>query len=79
MTELSKGDVAWRGVVTKQNEVIAWPMMLATHADFHSTFYTNDADFSARWRQWNPGGEVDFDPGFTPEAEQAVYAFLNGP
>lgn len=74
---MKRGDIAWRGFVTHDGEIIAWPTLLSEHNFFHGTFRTTDADFAARWRQWEPGERVSFDPGATPEAKAAVEAWLN--
>jgi hypothetical protein len=70
-----KRDIAWRGFVDAEGKIIAWPTLLADHNQFFSTFYIKD-DYPARWRQWSAGGEVDFDPGATPQAKDAVEAWL---
>lgn len=70
-------EIAWRGFVTQDLQVVAWPMLLADHATFHRTFGTSDADFAARWRQWWPERFPEFDPGAPPEAVQAVKDWLN--
>jgi hypothetical protein len=65
---------AWRGIVFK-GEVWAWPTALMTHAqafarrpDLH--------DYSCRWRQWTPGGVIDFDPGASDADKQLVEAWV---
>ena len=70
--------IAWRGLVDKNGNVIAWPMLMSDHVAFHRTFHTNDDDFAGRWRQWSPGGEIDFDPDVSPEHRAWVRAWLNG-
>jgi hypothetical protein len=77
-TMLSK-DIAWRGLVTNDLDVIVWPTLLATHDDFFSKFYKQEGDFAARWRQWTPGDEPDFEPGASPEAKQAARDALGVP
>lgn len=71
-------DIAWRGLVTPDLDVIVWPTLLATHNDFFAKFGRDESKYVARWRQWNPGGDPDFDPGASPEAQQAVFDVLNG-
>jgi hypothetical protein len=68
--------VAWRGFVTHDGAVVAWPTLMAEHSDFHRTFYTSDEDFAARWRQWDAGGKPDVDPGAPAEAIEALNAWL---
>lgn len=58
---MNKSDIAWRGFVCYDDTIIAWPMILADHRQFHTAFGTDDSDFSARWRQWTPGGRPDID------------------
>ena len=69
--------IAWRGFVTHDLEVIAWPTLLAEHKDFHRIFGTSDEDFAARWRQWSPDRSADIDPGASPEAIQAIDEWLD--
>lgn len=69
-------DIAWRGFVTHDHEVIAWPTLLVEHNDFHRLFRTTDADFAARWRQWSPGGAPNFDPGAPQAARDLVAVWL---
>lgn len=71
-------DLAWRGFVTRDLKVIAWPTMLAQHTDFHGIFLTDDSQFVARWRQWGPGELPDIDSGASEDAVAAVTAFLAG-
>lgn len=73
---MNRDRIAWRDFVTKDLEVIAWPLMLTDHADFHYKFGTQDEDFAARWRQWAAGGRIDFDPGASEDAKQAVREFV---
>jgi hypothetical protein len=75
---MNRNDFAWRGFVDHDGKVIAWPTMIIDHREFHRVFYTDDSDFLARWRQWSPGEEPDFDPGTPPEAKQIVKDWLNG-
>lgn len=70
--------VAYRGFVRNDGSVIAWPTLLADHNDFLRTFYAKSDDFAARWRQWEPDGPVDFDPGAPDFAREAVKLFFEG-
>lgn len=63
---------AWRGFVDHDGDIVAWPTLLADHNQFHFAFHTSDEDFIARWRQWSPGGKVDFDPGVSETTKQLV-------
>lgn len=67
-------DIAWRGVVF-DGQVWAWPTLLMTHEEafMHMPMLRN---YGARWRQWEPGSEVDFDPGASPEHRALVHAWL---
>jgi hypothetical protein len=65
-------EIAWRGFVTQDLELIVWPTLLAQHNDFLAMFGRDESKYRARWRQWSVGGEVDFDPGADPEAVRAV-------
>lgn len=78
MSVLLKKNVAWRGFVDRDGEVVAWPTLLATHSSFHASFGTDDAEFLARWRQWYPGDPPDIDDerDVPDEAVRAIYDFL---
>lgn len=73
---MKRSEIAWRGFVTEDLEVVAWPTLLSDHNNFHRTFMTSDSDFVARWRQWGPGEAPDFDPGATVEEIEAVVEWL---
>ena len=70
-------EIAWRGFVDKDGKVIAWPTLALDHKEFHRIFYTSDDDFVARWRQWSPGEEPDFDGRPATELRDIVRAWLN--
>lgn len=57
--------LAMRGVVYR-SEVWAWPMLMLDH---NQAFMACPMlrEYTCRWRQWEPGGRIDFDPGATPE------------
>lgn len=75
--KLGVEQIAWRGFVTHEGDVIAWPTLLADHNDFHRTFMTSDEDFAARWRQWSPGEAIDVNPCANPEgARDTVSAWI---
>lgn len=66
------GIPAWRGVVF-HGEVWAWPTILFDHRDAFNKWPPLQEGMTCRWRQWEPGGKIDFDhdtPG-TP-ADQAL-------
>lgn len=65
---------AWRGFVF-DGEVWAWPTLLMTHnqAMAQMPMLTN---YDARWRQWEPGGPIDWDPGVSSEDRWLVEAWL---
>lgn len=68
---------AMRGFVDKHGEIWAWPTLLWDHSDALGKMdYLRD--HRARWRQWEPGGRVDFDrePLASDEDKAAVQAFL---
>lgn len=65
---------AWRGVLVG-GVIWAWPTLLMDHnAAFielpHMRKYT------VRWRQWEPGGAIDFDPGATDADKALVEAWV---
>jgi hypothetical protein len=33
-------------------------------------------EYTARWRQWTPGGDIDFDPGVSAEDQAKVEAWV---
>lgn len=57
---------AWRGVVLDTGEVWAWPMLLMDHSQAFAVLPMLQKN-RARWRQWSPGGKVDFDPDVSRE------------
>lgn len=75
---MQKRDIAWRGFVTKDLEVVAWPTVLVDHNTFHATFGTSDEDFAARWRQWSEGDvpDIDDERGLPEDVVDAIYHFL---
>lgn len=73
---ITRSSLAWRGFVTLDGEVVAWPTLLAEHNDFHGIFHTTDDGFAARWRQWSPGAKPDIDRGAAAEDIIAIYDFL---
>lgn len=65
---------AWRGVVV-DGVVWAWPMILMDHnAAFRE--FNHLSNYTCRWRQWQPGGPVDFDDGCSPEDREKVEKWL---
>lgn len=66
---------AWRGVVL-DGEVWAWPMLLLTHVEAFAVLPVLSRA-SCRWRQWEPDGRVDFDPGCTDEERALVQAWVD--
>lgn len=61
---------AWRGVVA-YGEVWAWPTVLMSH---NAAFVAMPqlVNHTCRWRQWEPGGPIDFDPGARPVDKMKV-------
>lgn len=56
-------------------EVWAWPTLLFDHND---ALFKWDVlnEHTCRWRQWEPGGKVDFDPGASEEDKAKVLAWI---
>lgn len=59
---------AWRGIVIF-GEVWAWPTLLFDHKDAFNAWPPLKKEMTCRWRQWKPGGKIDFDPDPTPSDE----------
>ena len=66
--------VAWRGVVVG-GEVQAWPTSLMTHDEAFRVMPVLKR-YTARWRQWTPGGPIDFDSGASSHDIALVERFL---
>lgn len=66
--------VAWRGVVVG-GLVWAWPMLLMDHNTAFRSFSALEY-YTCRWRQWSPGGRIDFDPGCSSEDRALVEAWV---
>jgi hypothetical protein len=65
----------WRGVVV-DGVVWAWPTLLMTHDQAFAAFpYLSD--YTARFRQWNPGESVDFDSGVSDDDRALVKAWID--
>lgn len=57
-------------------EVWAWPTLVMTHDEaFHNLI--NLRDYTCRWRQWAPGGPIDFDPGYSREDRNLVIDWVD--
>lgn len=69
-------EYAYRGFVTKDGKVVAWPTLLADHNQFKHIFYVSDEDVMARWRQWSANDPVSYDPGTPNEARIIVEEWL---
>lgn len=56
-------------------EVWAWPMLLWDHND---AMFKLDwlSESTCRWRQWDVGKKVDFDPGASDEDKAKVLAWI---
>lgn len=65
---------AWRGVVV-DGVVWAWPTLLMDH-DTAFGIFPHLRGYTCRWRQWESGGRIDFDPDCTPEDRAHVRAWL---
>ena len=57
---------AWRGLVVN-GTVWAWPTLLFQHKQAFAELPLLAQQHTCRWRQWEPGGRIDFDPGSTAE------------
>lgn len=68
--------LAWRGVVDEDGDVVAWPMLLMDHAQAFQVL-PRLANYTCRWRQWEPGGRIDFDPDSTPADQAKVEEWIN--
>jgi hypothetical protein len=66
---------AWRGVVF-HGEVWAWPTVLFDHRDAFAAWPSLGEGQTCRWRQWEPGGRIDFDPGASDEDKALVEAWI---
>lgn len=66
---------AWRGVVLKDGSIWAWPMLLMDHNEAFGALPTLGRH-RARWRQWSPGGPVDFDKGASQKDQDRVNAWV---
>lgn len=67
--------IGWRGVVYC-GEVWAWPTVLFTHDEVFAKWESLQ-DYTCRWRQWEPGGQPDFDPGCSEEDRRKVEEWLS--
>ncbi len=70
--------LAWRGVVDRQGDVVAWPTLLMDHnAAFAVLPYLKG--YRVRWRQWEngAGAYIDFDPGASQEDREKVQAWVD--
>jgi hypothetical protein len=65
---------AWRGVVW-EGEVWAWPTLLFDHNQAFAVFPALNR-YTCRWRQWEPGGPIDFDLGASEEDKRKVEAWV---
>jgi hypothetical protein len=65
---------AWRGIVWN-GTVWAWPTLLMDHEEAFRQMPGMRA-YTCRWRQWSPGGTIDFDAGCTPEDRALVAAWV---
>jgi len=68
---------AWRGIVW-EGEVWAWPTLLFDHNEAFFKFPSLGEEYTCRWRQWEPGGKIDFDPGASAEDIAKVEAWVAG-
>lgn len=66
--------LAYRGVVDRDGTVVGWPMLLLDHAQAFAVLH-HLSDYQARWRQWEPDGRVDIDPG-GEEHREAIEAWV---
>ena len=66
---------AWRGVVF-EGEVWAWPTILLTHNAAFMEWPPLRSGCTCRWRQWDAGGPIDFDPGASAEDVAKVEAWV---
>lgn len=68
--------LALRGVMDRDGDIIVWPMLLMDHAQAFQTL-RHLADYRVRFRQWEPDGKVDIDPGADPADVAAVQRFVS--
>lgn len=68
--------LALRGVVDKDGDVVAWPTLLMDHSQAFGVL-PHLADYRCRWRQWEPGEAIDFDPDSTPTDMAAVREYVD--
>lgn len=66
---------AWRGVVF-HGEVWAWPTLLFDHNAAFAAWVPLGEEYTCRWRQWEPGGKIDFDRGVSDEDKAKVEAWV---
>lgn len=59
-----------------RGEVWAWPTMLIQHNAAFAIFPPL-ADYTCRWRQWEPGGKIDFDKGCSEADKDLVTAWVS--
>lgn len=65
----------WRGVVDEFGKVWGWPTLLMDHnAAFAAVPQLRN--YRARFRQWAPGGTVDFDSGASERDKAVVRAWV---
>ena len=67
--------LAYRGVVDSDGDIVVWPTLLADHSQAFRTLW-HLKDYRARFRQWNPGEEVDFDAGASDDDKSMVEDLL---
>lgn len=67
--------LALRGVVDKDGDIVAWPMLAMDHDEMFAVL-PHLKEYRARWRQWEPGKNVDFDPGASEVDKIAVRAYV---
>lgn len=71
--------LGWRGIVDRDGDVVAWPMLLMDHKTAFGILPRLGRDYKARWRQWDndPGSRIDFDPGASQEDRDKVQAWVD--
>jgi len=67
---------AWRGIVDNDGDVWAWPMLLFDHKQAFADLPLLGKRTRARWRQWEPRGPIDFDPGTSYSDKLRVQAWV---
>lgn len=70
---------AYRGIVDRSGDVWLWPTVLWDHNEAFAAWPPLGRDYTARFRQWEAGGRVEFDqPTPTPDEVERVHRAIEG-